>query len=117
MSRGWKITIIVLGAAGVVSTPLIWLLDGPDTGQLVGASVQAAVAIAALVWALFQSPEGRTDDTAVRTGQARATRGGTAVTGIRRRQGRGNGSARVTGSGNSVAGGEGSSANSGIDYI
>lgn len=56
MSRGWKITVMVVGVAGVVSTPLVWLLDSPDTGQLVGASVQAATGIAALVWALLQRP-------------------------------------------------------------
>jgi hypothetical protein len=48
MSQGWKITVIVLATVGVVSTPLFWLLESPDAGQLAGASVQAAVGIAAL---------------------------------------------------------------------
>lgn len=69
MSQGWKITVIVLAVAGVVSTPLVWLLDGPDAGQLTGACVQAAAGIAALVWALFQHSGSRADDTAVRTGR------------------------------------------------
>lgn len=116
MSQAWKITVIVLAAAGVVSTPLVWLLDSPDAGQLAGASIQAAVGIAALVWALFQRPEDRTDDVAVRTGQARASGGGTAVAGIKRPQGRGSGSARAERTGNATADGDGSSAVTGIDY-
>ncbi|MEU0603987.1 hypothetical protein ABZ484_38095 [Streptomyces sp. NPDC006393] len=116
MSRGWKITVIVVAAVGIVSTPLIWLLDSPDAGQLAGASVQAAVGIAALVWALFQTPGGRTDDTVVHSGQARASRGGRAVTGVRRPRGRGNGSAKTERTGDATADGDGSSAVSGIDY-
>ncbi|MFI0910503.1 hypothetical protein [Streptomyces abikoensis] len=116
MSQGRKIAVIVLAAAGVVSTPLIWLLDNPDAGQLAGASIQAAVGIAALVWALFQPSGNRTDDTAVGTGQARASRRGTAVTGIRRPQGRGNGSAKAERTGDATATGDGSSAVAGIDY-
>ncbi|MER8046430.1 hypothetical protein [Streptomyces sp. NPDC094032] len=41
---------MVVAVAGIISTPLVWLLNSPDTGQLVGASVQAAAGIAALVW-------------------------------------------------------------------
>ncbi|WP_327364934.1 hypothetical protein [Streptomyces sp. NBC_01296] len=116
MSQGWKITVIVLGAAGVVSTPLVWLLDGPDAGQLAGACIQAAAGIAALVWALFQHPGNRADDTAVRTGPARADDGGTALTGVRRPQGRGSGSAQAERTGGATATGDGSNAVSGIDY-
>ncbi|WP_369253771.1 MULTISPECIES: hypothetical protein [unclassified Streptomyces] len=116
MSQWWKITVIVLAAVGVVSTPVVWLLNNPDRGQLTGASIQAAVGIAALLWALFQSPENHTDDTAVRTGQARASRGGRAVTGVRRPKGRGGGSARSGNTGDATATGDGSSAVSGIDY-
>src|ERR1044072_3197898 len=88
MSQAWKITVIVFAAAGVLSTPLIWLLDSPGAGQLVGATVQAAAGIAALVWAVFQrgSAVGPTDR-ATRTGKA--SHGGT--TGIRRPGGRGRG--------------------------
>ncbi|MFB8215009.1 hypothetical protein [Streptomyces anulatus] len=116
MSQGWKITVIVLAAAGVLSTPLIWLLNSPDAGQLTGASIQAAVGIAALVWALLQPGGNHTDDTAVDTGQARASGGGTAVTGVRRPKGRGSGSAKAEGTGNATATGNDSSAISGIDY-
>lgn len=116
MSLRWRIAVIVLAAAGVVSTPMIWLLGSPDAGQLVGASVQAAVGIAALVWAWFQRPGNRTDDTAMRTGAAEASDGGSAVTGIRRPQGRGSGSAKAERTGNSTATGGSSSAVSGIDY-
>ncbi|MFE6698675.1 hypothetical protein [[Kitasatospora] papulosa] len=116
MSQGWKITVIVLAAAGVLSTPLIWLLNSPNAGQLTGASIQAAVGIAALVWALFQPAGTRTDDTAVGTGQARASSGGTAVTGVRRPKGRGSGSAKAETTGNASAAGNDSSAISGIDY-
>ncbi|MFJ6807999.1 hypothetical protein ACIQRK_18540 [Streptomyces anulatus] len=109
MSRGWKITVMVLAGAGVVSTPLLWLLDGPGAGQLAGASVQAAVAVAALVWALFQrpSPTGPTD-MSNRTGIA--ADGG--VTGIRRPGGRGGGSATVERTGEA----RGPGSVSGIDY-
>jgi hypothetical protein len=116
MSLRWRIAVIVLAAAGVVSTPLLWLLDSPDAGQLAGASVQAAVGIATLVWAWFQQPGNRTDDTAMRTGAAEASDGGSAVTGIRRPQGQGSGSAKAERTGNSTVTGEGSSAVSGIDY-
>jgi hypothetical protein len=39
----------MLAVAGVASTPLVWLLDGPSAGQMAGACVQAAVGIGALV--------------------------------------------------------------------
>ncbi|MFE5805004.1 hypothetical protein [Streptomyces sp. NPDC056491] len=116
MSQGWKITVIVLATAGILSTPLLWLLDSPNAGQLAGASVQAAAGIAALVWALFQTPGSRTDDVAVRTGRARAGGGGHAVTGVRRPAGRGGGSANADRTGNASADGDGSGAVSGIDY-
>lgn len=109
MPQRWKITVIVLAAVGVLSTPLIWLLDSPGAGQLAGATVQAAVGIAALVWAVFQRPPSAgPTDRVVRTGKA--SRGG--ITGIRRPGGRGRGSATAertgeAGGGNSV---------SGIDY-
>ncbi|WP_329560211.1 hypothetical protein OG711_22765 [Streptomyces uncialis] len=116
MTRAWKVTVIVLGAAGVVSTPLIWLLDGPGAGQLVGASVQAGAGVMALVWALFQRSGDGPDDSATRTGTADASGGGTAVTGIRRPQGRGGRAAKAEDTGNATASGAGSSAVTGIDY-
>jgi hypothetical protein len=116
VSPPWKWTIICVAAAAIVSTPAVWLLSSPDSGQLAGASIQAAVGIVALVWALFQRPDNRTDDVATQTGQADASVGGTAVTGIRRRQGQGGGTAKAEGTGNATASGEGSSAVSGIDH-
>ncbi|MCX5584051.1 hypothetical protein OHA91_00635 [Streptomyces erythrochromogenes] len=116
MSRGWKITIVALAAVGILSTPLFWLLDGPNTGQLAGATVQAAAGIAALVWALLQHPANLTDDSSTRTGRARATGGGRAFTGVKRTGGRGRGSARAEETGDATADGPGSSASTGIDY-
>ncbi|UQW99194.1 hypothetical protein [Streptomyces sp. RerS4] len=122
MTPGWKITVVVAAVAGIVSTPLFWLLNSPDTGQLVGASVQAAVAIGALVWALFQHPATGSApapglvDVAVDTGKAEATGGGSANAGVRRPGGAGSGSATAERTGEATADGTGSSANSGIDY-
>ncbi|MFF7074514.1 hypothetical protein [Streptomyces pseudovenezuelae] len=109
MSQAWKITVIGLAVVSVLSTPLIWLLDSPGAGQLAGATVQAAVGIAALVWALFQRPPtaGPTDK-AVRTGKT--SRGGTS--GIRRPGGRGRGSATAERTGEA----SGENSVSGIDY-
>lgn len=121
MSQGWRLTVIVAAVAGVVSTPLIWLLDSPDAGQLVGATVQAATGIAALVWALLQRPPAPVPlpgpaDLALGTGNAEGTDGGTAHTGVRRPGGAGTGSAKVERTGNATAQGPGSSASTGVDY-
>ncbi|MFJ7204536.1 hypothetical protein ACIQWR_13490 [Streptomyces sp. NPDC098789] len=116
MSQTWKIAVIALAVAGIVSTPLIWLLDSPGSGQLVGASVQGAVGIAAFVWALFQNTGGRVDDVAVRTGESEAEDGGTAIAGVKRTKGRGNGSATARNTGKAKATGNGSRAVSGVDY-
>ncbi|MGF0177202.1 hypothetical protein ACQF36_44150 [Streptomyces sp. Marseille-Q5077] len=112
-----------MAAAGVaiVSTPLIWLLGSPDTGQLVGASIQGATGIAALVWALLQPshvaaapPE--LHDVAVDTGRSEATGGGSAHTGVRRSGAMGAGSARAQRTGDATARGSGSSASTGVDH-
>ncbi|MDI5967027.1 hypothetical protein [Streptantibioticus silvisoli] len=116
MPQARKITIIAAAVAGILSTPLIWLLNSPGAGELVAASVQGAVAIAALIWALFQQPApapapaapAGPDDRATRTGEA--DHGGN--TGIRRPGGHGNGSAKAHRTGR--ASGKGS--NTGIDY-
>ncbi|WP_406052227.1 hypothetical protein OG280_37265 [Streptomyces virginiae] len=109
MTRGRKIAVVVVAVACIVSTPLFWLLNGPNTGQLVGASVQAAAGVAALVWALFQHPTPAGPvDRATNTGEA----SGGGVTGIKRPGGRGDGSATAEGTGD--AKGQGSV--SGIDY-
>jgi hypothetical protein len=116
----WKVAVVVVAVAGIVSTPLVWLLNSPDTGQLVGASIQGAVAVAALVWALFQQPQQPPAPTAadvvMDTGEARATRGGWASTGVRRPGGARGGTARAQRTGQATAQGPGSSASTGIDY-
>ncbi|MFE7070460.1 hypothetical protein ACFU96_10275 [Streptomyces sp. NPDC057620] len=115
MSRKWKITVVVAGVAGTVSTPLIWLLNNPGTGQLVGASIQAATSIAALVWALLQRGGDGTGGAIVRSGQAHASGGGTAVSGMKRPRGQGSGSVTTERTGDAtVAGGD--ITNSGIHY-
>ena len=109
MTQRWKITVIVLAVVGIVSTPLIWLLNGPSAGTLTAASIQGAVGIAALVWGLFQHPSpGGPTDRASRTGKA--TGGG--VTGIRRPGGRGRGEATAERTGEA----SGKNSVSGIDY-
>lgn len=105
----------------MVSTPLVWLPDSPDTGQLVGATVQAATGIAALVWALLQHPPAPAPasglaDLALDTGKADGTDGGTAHTGVRRPGGAGAGSAKAERTGDATAQEPGSGAGTGIDY-
>lgn len=109
MSQRWKVALIVVAVAGIVSTPLVWLLNSPGTGEMTGASVQAAVGVLALWWAVFQQPPGTggPEDRAVRTGPA--SRGG--VSGIRRPGGRGSGSATAEDTGEATCNGT-----SGIDY-
>lgn len=121
MSQRWKVTVVVLATAGVVTTPLIWLLDSPDAGQLAGASIQGAAGITALVWAVFQrssslSPAPGPGDVAVDTGTAQATGGGAAHTGVRRPGGAGTGQGRAERTGDATAQDPGSSASTGIDY-
>ncbi|MFE3122953.1 hypothetical protein ACFXHD_05990 [Streptomyces hydrogenans] len=122
MTRGWKITMVVAAVVVIAATPLFWLLDSPDTGQLVGASVQAAAGIAALVWALFQRPQtGQRQargpvDRAVKTGTAEATDGGSASTGVSRPGGAGSGASTAERTGNATAEGTGSKASTGVDY-
>ncbi|MFF7249814.1 hypothetical protein ACFZBU_38620 [Embleya sp. NPDC008237] len=124
VTQGRKIAVVVFAVAMVVSTPLVWLLNGPEAGQVVGASVQGAVGVAALVWALLQHPPAPgpgpfpapppPGDVVVRSGQAHATGGGDAHTGMRGLGG--SGPARVEDSGDAIADGPGSSAGTGIDH-
>ncbi|MEU1285798.1 hypothetical protein [Kitasatospora sp. NPDC005856] len=134
MSRGRTVTVIVVAVAGILSTPVFWLMDGPDAGQLVGASVQGASGIAALVWAVLEqrsataasasgspSASGAASasgpvDTAVRTGAAEAGDGGVASSGVRRPGGSGGGSSRADRTGNAKATGRGSKAVTGVDH-
>jgi hypothetical protein len=72
----------VLAAVPAVSTPFFWLLDNPDTGQLVAASVQGATGIAALAWALTRFPANALPGAeAIDTGEGRGTVGGRAAGG------------------------------------
>ncbi|CAL9356974.1 hypothetical protein SUDANB105_00587 [Streptomyces sp. enrichment culture] len=119
MSRSRKITVITLSVAGVASIPLVWLLDGPDAGQLVGATLQFAVAALAFCWAVRpDAPRGvRARLEAVRAGAARAEDGGKANAGVRvrGRMARGIASARAQDTGKSTAKGRRSEANSGVE--
>ncbi|MFZ4276370.1 hypothetical protein ACOZFM_27115 [Streptomyces arboris] len=105
--------LIVVGVACIAATPMVWLLNGPGTGELVGASLQVGTGVAALMWAWLQPRQG---DSATDTGQAKASGGGSAHTGIRRPGGAGTGSVRVDRTGDATADGFGSSADTGIDY-
>ncbi len=107
--QGWK-KVVVIGVAlvVVVSTPFLWLLDGPETGQFVGASVQAAAGVLALLWAILRRPEHGPTDTVNFTGDAQTEDGGAAITGIRRPGGDGEGAATAETTGKSTAKGGGS---------
>lgn len=108
---------MVVAVVLTASTPFFWLLDNPDTGQLVAASVQGATGIAALVWALMQSPANPQAEVAVvDTGKAKATGGGRASTGVRRPQDAGSGAIRAERTGDATADGPDSSASTGVDY-
>ncbi|MFM9458156.1 hypothetical protein [Streptomyces europaeiscabiei] len=115
MPHHWKITIIVVAAAAIISTPLVWLLDSPNSGQLVGASVQAATGISALLWAIFSGSSAHAPAGTVvrRTGAAVARGGGRAIAGIMRRADRDAAPAIAENTGPSTAVGEGSLAVSG----
>ncbi|WP_328749661.1 hypothetical protein OHT57_29965 [Streptomyces sp. NBC_00285] len=117
MPSAWKITVIVLAVAGIVTTPVVWLLNGPDGGQFAGASIQAATGVAALVWAVRRpaAVSGPRDEV-IGSGDAEASGGGEAHAGIRRPGGRGRGWARVKRSGKATARGPGAKSGTGIDY-
>lgn len=82
MPSAWKITVIVLAVAGIVTTPVVWLLNGPDGGQFAGASIQAATGVAALVWAVRRpaAVSGPRDEV-IGSGDAEASGGGEAHAG------------------------------------
>ncbi|WP_306317085.1 MULTISPECIES: hypothetical protein [unclassified Streptomyces] len=115
-----KAAIMTVGGLGIVSTPLYWLLAGPNAGQLAAACVQGTTGIVALIWAFFTTPatppHTHPTDTAVDTGRARATGGGAASTGVRRPRGVRKGAARAQRTGDASAAGPDSKANSGVDY-
>jgi hypothetical protein len=118
LSRGWKIGVIAVAVAGTLSTPAVWQLGNPDAGQLVGASIQGASGLAALVWAMLQPAPASAPapvDTAIRTGTARATSGGKASTGVRHHLGAATRPARAERTGDAIADGPGSHASTGVD--
>ncbi|MEU8985055.1 hypothetical protein AB0C98_00945 [Streptomyces sp. NPDC048558] len=109
----WLVGVVALGL--IVATPLVWLND-PGAGEFVGASLQAGTGVAALAWALITGLTG--DDPGAQvtgSGTARATGGAKTRTGIQLRgRGRGRGPLRVENSGDAVAHGSGSEADTGI---
>ncbi|MET8948535.1 hypothetical protein ABZX30_34690 [Streptomyces sp. NPDC004542] len=108
MSRRRKITVIGVAVVLTVSTSFFWLLDTPDTGQLVAASVQGPTGIVTLVWALMQSSVNpQPGVAAIDTGNARATTGGRASTGVQRAQDAGSGPVRAERTGDASADGPG----------
>ncbi|MFE4539314.1 hypothetical protein ACFRKB_30340 [Streptomyces scopuliridis] len=119
MSRSRKITVMVVAVVLMASTPFFWLMDNPDTGQMVGASVQGAVGIGALVVALMRSsadPEPpQLGFVVLDTGRATVTDGGQAATGVRGTPEAGNVPFRVERTGDATADGPGSSASTGVD--
>jgi hypothetical protein len=107
----WLVGAVALGA--IVATPLVWLND-PGTGEFVGASLQAGTGVAALAWAVITGLAGNDPGAdVIGSGNARATGGAKTRTGIQRR-GRGRGPLRVQNSGDAVAHGSGSEADTGI---
>ncbi|MBB5940340.1 hypothetical protein [Streptomyces zagrosensis] len=112
--------IMTSAAVAIVSTPLYWLLGGPDSGELAAASVQGTTGVIALAWSLLTSlaatephaPGGA--DTATVTGRASAVNGGRAVTGVLRGRRTDAASARVEKSGDATAQGPDSVACSGV---
>jgi hypothetical protein len=121
-----KSILIGGGAVFAVASPLAFTLGSADLGGVVSSSIIAAMAVATLVVSIWpgrgdagsagSNADVSGDSVAVRTGQAHATSGGDANTGVRRRRGTaGNWRAERTGS--AVARGEGSHANSGVEDV
>ncbi|MFE4640000.1 hypothetical protein [Streptomyces sp. NPDC056730] len=128
VSKRVKAVIVASAAAAIVSTPLYWLLGGPDSGQLAAASVQGATGVIALAWSLLTArapsePEPEpapapraTDavDVASDTGKSSARDGGRAISGVLRESRADGRPARVERSGDAIAEGPGSVACSGV---
>jgi hypothetical protein len=116
VARGRKVVLAVGAAVLAVASPLAYTLASAEVGDAVSASVIAATAAAALAVPLWP---GRTDGpepdaAAADTGGARAVGGGDANTGVRRRRGA-VGAVRAEHTGNAVAQGQGSHANTGVE--
>ncbi|MGX2995806.1 hypothetical protein JNUCC64_16210 [Streptomyces sp. JNUCC 64] len=114
MIRWRKAALVAAGAVATVSTPVVWLLGDPDTGQLVGASVQAGAGIAALLAPLLWRTGGPAPHVeAVDTGKAVARGGGSANSGVRLGGTTGGGTVRAERTGDATAE-DGGTANSGV---
>jgi hypothetical protein len=115
--------VLAVGAAVLaVASPLAYTLASAGVGNAVSASVIAATAVATMTVPLWpgrtDGPEpggdASSDAVAVDTGRAKADSGGDANTGVRRRRGAG-GAARAERTGDAVAQGPGSHANTGVE--
>ncbi|MGK5533272.1 hypothetical protein [Streptomyces sp. URMC 129] len=120
MTPARRVAIGTTALAAIATTPLFWLLDGPDSAQVAAACLQAATGVAALAYALFHRPSPAAPPPApapaaaievIGTGNAVATAGGTAVTGLTGPVG--SGGARVENTGDAEAHGPGSNATTG----
>jgi hypothetical protein len=122
MARGRKVVLGVGAAILAVASPLAYTLASATAGDAVSASVIAATAVAALTVPLWSghtdgtkpSNDASKDAVAVNTGRAEAASGGDANTGVRRRPDAG-GAARAEHTGDAVAHGPGSRANTGVE--
>lgn len=114
---GWRRTALVAaGAVATASTPVVWLWGDPDTGQMVGASVQAGIGIATLlVPVLWGRDRTGGQAEAVGTGKAVASGGGSANSGVRLGGDTEGMSARAERTGDATAEG-GGTANSGVTH-
>lgn len=124
MARGRKVVLAVGAAVLAVASPLAYTLASAGVGDAVSASVIAATATAALAVPLWpgrtDGPEpggdASSDAVAVDTGRGKAASGGDANTGVRRRRSAGaGGGARAERTGDAVAQGQGSRANTGVE--
>jgi hypothetical protein len=122
VAPGRKVVLAVGAAVLAVASPLAYTLAPAGVGDAVSASVIAATAIAALAVPLWSgrsdgtkpSSDASADAVAAGTGRAKAASGGNANTGVRRQHGAG-GAARAEHTGDAVAQGQGSRANTGVE--
>jgi hypothetical protein len=121
VARGRKIVLAAGAVVLAVASPLAYTLAPVGVGNVVSASVIAGTAAAALAVTLWSGRAGDPepgdnaagDGAAVSTGRARATSGGQANTGVRRRDVAEAGWAERTG--DATARGLGSRANTGVE--
>jgi hypothetical protein len=117
VTRWRRIVLVAAGTVATASTPVVWLLGDPNVGQMVGASVQAGIGIAALLVPVLWRGDGRGPQVeAVDTGKAVASGGGSANSGVRLRGNMGGASVRAERTGDATAEG-GGTANSGVTDV